>query len=174
MEWGSVQYDASKRIYDQYFEARGNGKSREEALTELGVKVTWKRVRSLEEAKESLVNWLSHRESDPAYKISEEDLEDDRQFAEELNQADSGDELLGAMSEAAWDLWSAAPALCEEFLEGVEFEQLEERPVPEAEGWPIINQMIIGGESTSTGVACALLKELGIVQNEESFSGFST
>ena len=169
--WGSCQYDAAKKVYDQVAKAYQEG-GVAQVRTMTGLEVVPEKL----PLELDLVTELKKE-------LDEESGEGDEKYGaspEQMVEIVSLKAFLDEAADSAWDLWSAAGAVLDRLLvsgavvdKGEEGSPIEEALKGTAEGWPILNQLIQEGESMTTGFVCWFMNQFYGV-SEEHFGGFDT
>ena len=155
VDWGSCQYDTAKAMYDFYFAARNKGLTMAEVVEAIGGHLTIGDIKPLAKIKEAFAD--------------ERGDEDDAELMKEIADAESVDDLFEIARERAMDLWMAAPMIAE-----CCFETFEIGDIPESPGFGPILNVAVQSENYYVGLCCAILKDVGLVTDEESFKDFDT
>lgn len=155
MDWGSCQYDTAKAMYDFYFAMRAKGLSMVEAVKAIGGDLRLSGQRPFDKIRDE---FSDHRGD-----------EEDDDLTDAIAKTTSVDELFEIAREQAMDLWMAAPMIAD-----CCFETFEIGDIPESPGFGPILNVAVQSENYVVGLTCAILKDVGLVTNEESFGDFDT
>jgi len=124
--WGSCQYSGALAVYNLYNEIRKD-LNKQDTLEVLGIKFSFTKILSFEEAKKS---WL-----DELNEVYGDDLEYWQEMLDNAARASSFDEMFEASKNMASDLWTTAPTIAESV-----FQNMQLVDVPAAIGiGPVMN-----------------------------------
>jgi len=147
MSWGSCQYEEAERIYNEL----------SDNILKIRKFVKVKEIRKFDDIKADLIKDINENGS--------EVFEYEWKSITDIRDLDHAFEILRNMG---WDLWSAVPYLAGHLLE---YEIIKE---PEVSIFgPELNQLV-QSENGVTGVLAAILVQLKLVKDEDSFINFDT
>jgi len=155
MDWGSCQYDTAKAMYDFYFAMRAKGLTMVEAVKAIGGDLRLSGQRPFDKIRDEFADQRGDEE------------DDDLMTA--ITATTSVDDLFEIAREQAMDLWMAAPMIAD-----CCFVTIEISDIPASPGFGPILNVAVQSENYTVGLYCAILKDVGLVSDEESFSGFDT
>jgi len=163
--WGSCQYETAAATYAA-FQKLEDLYGFKEALSAMGCSIG--DHKPIPEA-ELCLGFIESFKPTEADKLSNDPEWAQEQY-DEIKEANPKtiDELLNALKDLAWDLWSAAPPILSDALGGHHF-TCDPRLTLTTEG-PILNRMA-QGENYETGISCAILTHF---YGASDFEGFST
>ena len=154
--WGSCQYASAKDMFNMYVVRRAYRTS-DDVLLGFGVYFTHDGVIPFSTIKAMEIAETIKMNTNEDGSMDDEGEEDVKRLMEVQNF----DDLLRAYRESSADLWSMINML------GV-FRNVEMRHVPS------IDAVDIDNDNVMVGLLAALLMDYGIVEREESFTGFDT
>jgi len=159
--WGSCQYSGALWFYDTFMAMRED-LSLEDTLEVLSVEVDLLPKQKVDILKSDLLHDLELEEDDW------EGLDEDyiTGLIEQLRDATRVEEVFDVLRGWSWDLWSAAEYVGDKLVGNI--------TAPDAPGvGPVLN-IVVQSENFRTGLRCAMLKELGYVEDDECFKDFDT
>ena len=162
--WGSCQYAGAFAFYNKFFALRRT-LSFLDTVRKLGCDVKIGEVLPFETIQNNIyvpIFEMFLEEEDPEMKEVYEEM------GREITKATSVDEIFKIFRDHSYDLWSAAPLIAHAC-----FVELEIK-APKAPGIGPKYNILAQSENFETGLCCAILKEFGLVRDDECFSGFDT
>lgn len=157
MVWGSCQYDTAADTYHKLMKA-----APENPL----VNPPYSSRREIFAIRDYAVAYLTQYYSDPVWA---DDPEGVSRRLEAMRNVSSIEEIFGVLRNSSWDLWNAAPRVCEWVFADLQMPEIADR----TDGVGPIGNIMSQAENDRTGTYCALLTfHAGV--NESAFMGFDT
>ena len=156
MVWGSCQYDTAADTYHKIMKAAP------ENIEEY----PYSSRRGFLEIRNNAVAYLTEYYDDP---IWADDPEWINRRLEAMRNVSSIEEIFGVLRNSAWDLWNAAPRVCEWVFADLQMPEIADR----TDGVGPIGNIMSQAENDRTGTYCAFLSIYAGV-DETAFMGFDT